>query len=198
MVPKTCSIEGCDTKAQRRGMCDKHYRRWKKHGNPQHHGGRGPAASNDARFWSKVDKGAPAGCWEWTAALHQHGYGIFSLRVDKHNWKTVRAHRYAWEKLRGPVPPGMQLDHVCHNRKCLNPDHLRVVTNQQNHENYRGTHSNNTTGYRGVYRHAETGKFYAQVGRKNLGAFDTAEEAAAVAKAYRMQVMTHNDMDRRT
>lgn len=83
----------------------------------------------DERFWSKVDASAP--CWVWTAASAGKGYGKFTLSA---NGKTryPLAHRYSWELLVGPIPEGMTLDHLCKNRKCVNPDHLEVVTQAVN------------------------------------------------------------------
>lgn len=85
--------------------------------------------SLDARFWAKVRKSAQ--CWEWTAyrvpAHGKPGYGQF--------WngrKLVLAHRYAYERARGPIPAGLQIDHLCRNKACVNPAHLELVTTQEN------------------------------------------------------------------
>lgn len=76
------------------------------------------------RFWSKVDKSGD--CWEWIAS-RQFGYGRFRF-----NGGPVGAHRVAWLLLRGAIPAGMTLDHLCRNRGCVNPDHLEVVTRGEN------------------------------------------------------------------
>jgi len=82
------------------------------------------------RFWSKVDASGP--CWEWTAAIGKTGgYGKYSYRLDG-KVKYVYAHRYAYHVLVGPVPDGLELDHLCRNRKCVNPDHLDPVTRREN------------------------------------------------------------------
>jgi len=76
------------------------------------------------RFWEKVQRGA--GCWEWQSTL-VCGYGVFKHRVDG-EWKSVKAHRLAYELTKGSIPAGLTLDHLCRNTKCVNPDHLEPVT----------------------------------------------------------------------
>lgn len=78
-----------------------------------------------ARFWQKVDTSGE--CWRWTAALSTDGYG--TIGVDG---RTVKAHRFSYELLKGPIPSGLQLDHLCRNRWCVNPDHLEPVTSREN------------------------------------------------------------------
>ena len=79
------------------------------------------------RFTKKY-KVTDTGCWEWTAGLFKKdGYGQFYNPGGSH-----LAHRYSYEYHVGPVPEGMQLDHLCRNRKCVNPDHLEPVTCREN------------------------------------------------------------------
>lgn len=72
-----------------------------------------------------TDIGEPHECWPWMGHIEQHGYG----RGLYHMGRVVRPHRLAIEIATGcPVPSGMVVDHVCRNRRCVNPLHLRVVT----------------------------------------------------------------------
>lgn len=79
------------------------------------------------RFWAKVRFDAD-GCWRWTAHCIS-GYGAFHL---SHAQRTIMAHRYAYELLVGPIPDGLQLDHLCRVRSCVNPTHLEPVTVLEN------------------------------------------------------------------
>ena len=73
------------------------------------------------RFWAKVQGGDVSECWEWHGTLID-GYGSFTLSTC-----SVRAHRVSYEMLVGPIPEGLQLDHLCRNRRCVNPWHLEPV-----------------------------------------------------------------------
>jgi hypothetical protein len=70
----------------------------------------------------------PGGCWEWTAGIQSSGYGAFWPERTQ----MVLAHRYAWERTRGPIPAGLWIDHLCRNRRCVNVDHLELVTPAEN------------------------------------------------------------------
>jgi hypothetical protein len=68
------------------------------------------------------------GCWIWRRARSRaRGYGYGWDGAHK-----VLAHRLVWVRHRGPIPDGMQLDHLCRNTGCVNPDHLELVTNAEN------------------------------------------------------------------
>lgn len=79
------------------------------------------------RFWNKVDKNGPGGCWLWTASLDGRGYGQFALDRIEGKKRNVRAHRFSYEQIVGPVPQGFELDHLCRVRHCVRPDHLDAV-----------------------------------------------------------------------
>lgn len=78
------------------------------------------------RFWPKI-RVTPFGCWAWTASQNCDGYGSFWCEG-----KLKLAHRAAYEHFVGPIPDGLQTDHLCRNRACANPVHLEVVTSRVN------------------------------------------------------------------
>lgn len=79
-----------------------------------------------ARFWTYVDVD-PDGCWLWTGWLKSGGYGGWCAGGLKFS-----AHRVAYEWTVGPIPEGLDLDHLCRVRNCVNPAHLEPVTRQEN------------------------------------------------------------------
>ena len=131
-LPKLCSVEGCFDPSKSKDFCSKHYQRWKKYGDPLACFGARFTASpltSEERFWQKVD--ATGDCWEWLAGGAQ-GYGVFGVRVEGKTVNTY-AHRWAWENLVGAIPESMCIDHLCLNRRCVNPDHLEIVTRVENY-----------------------------------------------------------------
>lgn len=91
-------------------------------------------ATDEVRFFSHVERGE---CWNWTAATNHAGYGVFGTWNPR---KQVRAHRWAYEYFIGPIPEGLQIDHLCRNRMCVRPDHLEAVTPKVNTQ--RGSNHN--------------------------------------------------------
>jgi hypothetical protein len=80
------------------------------------------------RLFGKVDSSDPDACWIWTGRLDRYGYGKINMRLGT----TSTAHRMAYFMVKGDIPDGLQLDHLCRNRACVNPDHLEPVTNRVN------------------------------------------------------------------
>lgn len=88
---------------------------------------RGVTFSPSERFWAKVSGRSFDTCWTWTAGT-RNGYGNFAPR----DGRPVYAHRWAYEQMVGAIPEGLQLDHLCRNRLCVNPWHLEPVTGAVN------------------------------------------------------------------
>ena len=74
-----------------------------------------------------VDRGHDTPCWEWQMAMTEKGYGQIS-----DSGKTRRAHRFFYEAENGEIPEHLEIDHLCRNRACVNPDHLEAVSSSQN------------------------------------------------------------------
>jgi len=83
-----------------------------------------------ARFWTQVERSD--GCWLWRGHRNRDGYGQFKVTDRPGHYRTVRAHRWAWEATHGPVPAGLTLDHLCGETACVRPDHLDPCTNAEN------------------------------------------------------------------
>lgn len=89
----------------------------------------------DERLWAKVDKDGPVPvfapslgpCWLWKGKALCHGYGQITS-----NYRHLMAYRVAYELLVGPIPPGLEIDHLCRVPLCVNPAHLEPVTRREN------------------------------------------------------------------
>ncbi len=78
-----------------------------------------------SKFFEKIN--ITPTCWEWLAYKDKDGYGNF--RFD---YKMYQAHRFSYLLYKGEIPKGLQLDHLCRNRSCVNPEHLEAVSCKEN------------------------------------------------------------------
>lgn len=126
-----------------------------------------------------------SGCLVWTAWI-EDGYG--RVWFDGH---MERVHRVVWILANGPIPEGLQIDHLCHNRACCELSHLRLVTKSQNMQNRAGAPAHSTTGVRGVRLHPN-GKYQVRVAangiRHSCGYYESLDEAAEVAERMRLEL----------
>lgn len=181
-----CTFADCGRESRARGLCKAHWRQWRN--------GRAlrPIRSADAveRFWSHVEK--TDSCWLWTASKSR-GYGKLTL-----HGRTAWAHRVAFEMGNGPIPKGMEIDHICRVPACVNPSHLRLATHKENSENH-GVRSDNSSGRRGVTLRSDTGRFSGRVVHDGVqysaGSFDTREQAHAAVSTLRQTLFTHSTED---
>lgn len=118
---RICAEEGCGRAFYAKDVCQKHYQRlWNraKGARPYHVG------TFHERVFTRLEVGL---CWEWQGARDAFGYGRMTYQG-----RNQRVHRLVWIHLVGPVADGMELDHLCRNKSCANPDHLEPVTHAEN------------------------------------------------------------------
>lgn len=82
----------------------------------------------------KVKSVEHKGCWEWIGTISDSGYGDIRIRVDFGKYKLIKVHRLAYELTKGEIPYKYEIDHLCKNRLCFNPDHLEAVTKYENNK----------------------------------------------------------------
>lgn len=168
-----------------------HRARIDRHGSPH---GKARRKTTLERVWTRIECGAADDCWSWTG-YHAQGYAKIIQRG-----KHLSVHRLVFEQANGTIPDGMQVDHICHNRGCVNPDHLRLATNKQNQENFTGLRKDNTSGHRGAHFHKTSGLWAAKVRHEGAthfgGYYKTPAEAGEAARLLRISLHTFNDLDR--
>ena len=182
---KICTLDFCDEAHKAKGLCARHYlAKWS---------GR-PLVPRSRRVWagSMIDTldewseyDPRKGCLIWSRGTCGRGYAM----INEPGVGPIRGHSAAFRLYYGDVPEGLQIDHMCGVRRCVNPLHLSAVTPMQNGQhmsNFVGPH-----GFRGVWK-ARSGRYVAaaSVGRVRhiAGTFDSPEEAGAAAANLRRRL----------
>ena len=123
-----CSVSDCTKPDRTMGWCAMHYERYRQHGTLAD-----PVKLTvDERFMRFVAVDEDSGCWLWQGHIQKYGYGHFGWKHADGRWGPRRAHRVAYELFVGPIPDGLTIDHLCGVRHCVNPAHLRAVTQRVN------------------------------------------------------------------
>jgi hypothetical protein len=126
-----CVVDGCGDLANGGlGWCKRHYQRWYLAGDPltpDKYARRGAPLRERLEFHiAKTDH-----CWFWTGTVGSDGYGRTRIRLPDGRMCHA-AHRAVYEVFVGPIPEGLELDHLCRNRACVRPEHLDPVTREEN------------------------------------------------------------------
>lgn len=129
-----CSIDGCSNPHYARTFCNLHYKRWREKGDPGANAPkslRGYRSDPMQRLLAHRDiRPGPLHTPCWISTYRPCGVaGYTKLEVGDH---YEYAHRFAYESFIGPIPPGLQIDHLCRVRTCFNPEHLEAVTSEEN------------------------------------------------------------------
>lgn len=131
----------------------------------------------EERFWTKVEKMAEDGCWFWLGAPDKAGYGRVGF-----NRKDYYAHRLSYEFAHGEIPEGLEIDHLCKNTLCVNPEHLEAVSHAENvrrGDGWAGRYAQKThcpQGHPYVYENLE--KYWLKRGRRRCLTCKNARELA--------------------
>ena len=183
---RTCTIDGCAKKLLSRGMCSMHYSRLRKFGSTDK-----PKRNIGIDRFDSTYTVTESGCWEWTGSTTHNGYGHFYDGTG-----MVRAHRYAWERVHGTIPEGLVVDHLCFTRRCVNVEHMRLLTAGQNSQNRQGAQERNKSGLRNVYWSKDKSKWVVRMGVSgkyiHCGYFHDKEEAGRVAAEMRAELMPYS------
>lgn len=128
----TCSIDGCALRVHGQGLCNTHYRRVARGNSPE-----GPLKTvipPEIRWRRLAVITSDDECWEWRGTHTPDGYGLFFHGISRaeNRARMVTAHRWGYEHFVGPIPEGMECDHQCNNRGCVNWHHIVPATHRDN------------------------------------------------------------------
>lgn len=176
---RTCSVDGCEGGRRARGLCNAHYLRLKRHGDPCVGG---PVRRLDrgveARFWEKVERGGPTAphmdtpCWIWTAGTGGHGYG---------NFDGTTAHRVSFVMSGANLPDRLHVLHRCDNKRCVRPDHLYAGTPS---DNARDREARTPVGWRARGESIGASKLTADVVKECRARVARGETVASLAREF--------------
>lgn len=114
-----CSIPNCKRIHEARGVCKLHWHLLKRKNKLP------PKKTIIEKFEERILK--TDSCWNWIGTIKTQGYGTFCF-----NYKKYYSHRFSYELYKNKIPEKFEIDHLCRNRKCVNPDHLEAVTSRIN------------------------------------------------------------------
>lgn len=168
-MANVCNEDGCPRAGIKRGYCNPHYERRRLAGEFEvRH------LTQEQRLFEKVTENPQTGCWEFTGALN-HGYG--TIYFDS---RQQAVHRVVYELLVTEVPPGLQLDHLCRNRACCNPQHLDPVPARVNLLRGEGASARNA-----VKTHCAEGHEYTEANTYMHGTWRQCRQCRAAASRKR-------------
>lgn len=127
-----CAFNECERNSKSKGYCDMHYRRLLKRGNVNDYGSKKVDIGNATERFNKKYQVQENGCWFWTGGTRLNSKGVAYPRHWTDDFKSIGAHRFAYELTYGEIPKGMYVCHKCDTPLCVNSNHLFVGTHHDN------------------------------------------------------------------
>lgn len=173
-MTRQCSLEDCSNPHDAKGYCATHYARFRRYGDPRQVT-RLRFVNPDDSFAARTRREGE--CLVWTGHMNRKGYGSIS---DGGRERLV--HRWVYERMHGLIPPGMEVDHTCHNPSCVEASHLRLASPRENVRHRSGATRSSKSGIRGL-REIKGGRWEARVhdvGGTHRKSFPPHEKEAAI------------------